>query len=316
MMKVHKNPEALLCFRNAVIKVGTFDGVHRGHQQLIHRIKELAKNIDGESVLITFDPHPRTIVYPGDSSLYLLSTLQEKIDLLNHYEVDHLVVVPFTKEFSRLSAKKYVDQFLISKFHPAMIVIGYNHQFGHHRDGNIELLRKLSDKYDFTVEEIPKQLIDDIEVSSSRIRLALLEGDVKTASHLLGHHYFIEGKVVKGDQLGRKLGYPTANIQVPDRFKLIPGDGVYAVTAILGQQQFKGAASIGFRPTVNGNHRTIEAFLFDFNRDIYDQLLRVTFVAWIREEQKFKSMEKLVEEMARDVERAKVELNDVENQEF
>jgi riboflavin kinase/FMN adenylyltransferase len=280
-------------------------------QQLIHRIKKLARAINGESVLVTFEPHPRTIVYPEDTSLYLLSTLQEKIDLLNQYKVDHLIVVPFTKEFSRLSAREYVDQFLVNRFHPAVIVIGYNHQFGHHRDGNIELLKKLSDTYHFTIEEIPKQLIEDIEVSSSRIRLALLEGDVKTASHLLGHHYFMEGIVVRGKQLGRKLGFPTANVQVPDKYKLIPGDGVYAVKAALGQHHFKGAASIGFRPTVNGNHRTIEAYLFDFNKDIYDQLLKITFIEWIREERKFESVEKMVEEMKRDVERAKVKLNNI-----
>ncbi|MBA2407327.1 MAG: bifunctional riboflavin kinase/FAD synthetase [Chitinophagales bacterium] len=308
-MQVHRSPDALPKFTNAVITVGTFDGVHRGHQQLIHRIKKLARAINGESVLVTFEPHPRTIVYPEDTSLYLLSTLQEKIDLLNQYKVDHLVVVPFTKEFSRLSAREYVDQFLVNRFHPAVIVIGYNHQFGHHRDGNIELLKKLSDTYHFTIEEIPKQLIEDIEVSSSRIRLALLEGDVKTASHLLGHHYFMEGIVVRGKQLGRKLGFPTANVQVPDKYKLIPGDGVYAVKAALGQHHFKGAASIGFRPTVNGNHRTIEAYLFDFNKDIYDQLLKITFIEWIREERKFESVEKMVEEMKRDVERAKVKLN-------
>lgn len=304
-MQVHRDIDSLPSFKNAVITVGTFDGVHLGHQQLIHRINKIANEIEGKSVLITFDPHPRTVVHPEDRSLYLLSTLEEKIALLNQYGVDHLVIVPFTRQFSMLSARDYIDYFLVGKFHPAIIVIGYNHQFGHHRDGNIELLRKLATSSNFGVEEITKQLVEDIEVSSTRIRIALQEGDVKTASHLLGHYYSLEGKVVMGNQLGRKLGFPTANILVEDPFKLIPADGVYAIRAYLNGESFEGALSIGFRPTVNGSTRTVEAFLFDFDKDIYDSFLKVDFIEWIREEEKFANIDLLVEAMKKDVAQAK-----------
>ena len=304
-MQVHRNTNSLPSFKNAVITVGTFDGVHRGHQHLIHRIKKLAAEIAGESVLITFDPHPRTVVFPEDHSVRILSTLDEKIELLNQLEVDHLVVAPFTREFSLLTARDYVDHFLAGKFHPAIIVIGYNHQFGHHRDGNIELLRKLSADYGFRVEEITKQLVDDIEVSSTRIRIALQEGDVKTAAHLLGHPYSLQGSVVKGNQLGRKFGYPTANIAVADPLKLIPADGVYVVRAPFNNQVLDGVASIGFRPTVNGRHRTIEAYLFDFDGDLYDQQLKINFIEWLRPELKFETIDLMIAEIDKDVVRAK-----------
>jgi riboflavin kinase/FMN adenylyltransferase len=300
-MHVHKNIDQLPGFKKAVITTGTFDGVHRGHQELISRINGLALETGGESVLVTFDPHPRMVVYPADHSLRILSTLEEKIELLEKLKIDHLVIVPFTKEFSLLSARDYTDHFLVGKFKPAVIVIGYNHQFGHHRDGNIELLRKLAPVHRFRVEQISKQLIDDIEVSSTRIRIALQEGDVKTASHLLGHHYSLRGTVEKGNQLGRKLGFPTANISISDPFKLIPADGIYAVKAIAGGQNLQGALSIGFRPTVNGTHRTVEVFLLDFNQDIYNEPIQVEFVEWIREEKKYETLDLLINEMHHDV---------------
>lgn len=299
-MKVHQNPDSLPSFRKAVITVGTFDGVHRGHQVLIEKIRQLAHEIAGESVLITFDPHPRAVVFPNDDSLRLLSTTEEKIRLLEKLGVDHLVIVPFTKEFSLLSATAYVEEFLVKKFHPATIVIGYNHQFGHHRDGNIELLRKLADQNSFRVEEIHKQIVDDIEVSSTRIRIALQEGDVKTTSHLLGYFYSLSGTVTKGNQLGRKLGFPTANIVPDDKYKLIPSDGVYAIRIILGNEKRNGAMNIGMRPTVNGTFRTIEAYIFDFNRDIYGHEITVEFIEWIREERKFETLDLMIEEIRRD----------------
>lgn len=300
-MQVHKNLSELPSLKKAVITVGTFDGVHLGHQHLIQRIKKLAAEISGESVLITFDPHPRTIVFPDDHSLRILSTLDEKIELLHEYHVDHLVVAPFTPDFSQMTARNYVDHFLAGLFHPAIIAIGYNHQFGHHRDGNIELLRKLSREYGYRVEEITKQIVDDIEVSSTRIRIALQEGDVKTAAHLLGHRYSLQGLVVKGNQLGRKFGYPTANISINDPFKLIPADGVYAIRASLNNGWIDGVASIGFRPTVNGRHRTVEAFLFDFERNLYDQQLKIEFVEWIRPEVKFETVDLMIAEIEKDV---------------
>jgi riboflavin kinase/FMN adenylyltransferase len=299
-MKVHRNLDSLPPFRNAVITIGTFDGVHRGHQALIEKIKVLAEEVKGESVLITFDPHPRAVVFPNDGSLRLLSTTEEKIKVLEKPGIDHLVIVPFTKEFSMLSATEYVEEFLVKKFHPAVIVIGYNHQFGHHRDGNIELLRKLAVQNNFREEEISKQMVDDIEVSSTRIRIALQEGDVKTASHLLGYDYSLTGKVVKGNQLGRKLGYPTANIALADRHKLVPSDGVYAIKVIIEKERHDGVMSIGMRPTVNGTHHTIEAHVFDFGRDLYDKEITVEFIEWIREERKFETVDLMVEEIRRD----------------
>jgi riboflavin kinase/FMN adenylyltransferase len=304
-MQVHTDISSLPSFKNAVITVGTFDGVHKGHQHLIHRIKALASAIDGESVLITFDPHPRAIVFPDDQSLRILSIPEEKIELLHQLSVDHLVVAPFTKAFSQLPACDYVERFLVGYFNPAIIAIGYNHQFGHHRDGNIELLRKLSSTYHFKVEEITKQLVDDIEVSSTRIRIALQEGDVKTARHLLGHYYSLQGPVVQGNQLGRKLGYPTANIAVEDSFKLIPADGVYVIQARLKQEVLHGVASIGFRPTVNGTNRTVEAFLFDYDTTLYGEILKIEFMEWLRPEVKFETVDLMIAAIDNDVAQAR-----------
>jgi len=305
-MKVHRDILSLIPFTKAVVTIGTFDGVHAGHRKLIERIKELAHQEGGESVLITFEPHPRSVIYP-DESLKLLTTLEEKTELLKSFDIDHLVVAPFTKEFSLLSAREYAEHFLFTKFHPAVVVMGYNHQFGHHRDGNIELLRKLSSQYHFRVEEIEKQLVDEIEVSSTRIRIALQEGDVETANHLLGHNYSLEGNVIKGDQLGRKLGYPTANILVEDKFKLIPADGIYAIKAHIaeGSSPVNGVMSIGMRPTVSGKHRTIEAHLFNFDQDIYQKKIKVDFIQWIRDETKFKTLELLTAQMKSDEAKAR-----------
>ncbi len=303
-MKVHYNNNSLPVFKNAVITIGTFDGVHHGHQKLIEKIIQLAKQVKGESVLITFEPHPRIVVFPDDHSLKILSTIEEKILLLENLEVDHLVVIPFNKQFSQLTAKEYVVDFLVGKFNPATIVIGYNHQFGHHRDGNVELLKKLSDQFNFNVEELNKQMIDDIEVSSTRIRIAIQEGDVKTANQLLGHIYSLTGVVVKGNQLGRKLGYPTANVKIEDDYKLIPADGVYAIRCIFEMEERavtkNAVCSIGYRPTVNGTHRTVEAFIFDFDGNIYNQKLTIEFVERIREEEQFETLDLMVEEIRRD----------------
>lgn len=305
-MKVYKDISALPAFRQAVITVGTFDGVHQGHQHLIQHIRKRAAEINGESILITFDQHPRAVVYPEDPTLRILSTPEEKIELLQALKVDHLVIVPFTREFSKLSARDYVDQFLAGKFHPAIIAIGYNHQFGHHRDGNIELLRKLAAVYNFGVEEISKQMVDEIEVSSTRIRIALTEGDVRTGAHLLGHPYSLQGIVVKGNQLGRKFGYPTANIAVADPYKLIPADGVYAIRAQVKDQLLDGVASIGFRPTVNGRHRTVEAFLFDYDGDLYNTTLKIYFVEWLRSEVKFETVDLMITAIEKDVQNSKL----------
>lgn len=299
-MRVFKNIDSLPAFRNAVITVGTFDGVHKGHQQLISRIHSLAEAAKGESILITFDPHPRTIVYPQEHNLRLLSTLDEKISLLEKEDIDNLVVIPFTKEFSTRSARDYVENFLVGKFHPSIIVIGYNHSFGHHRDGNIELLKKLSSEFNFKVEEISKQIVDEIAVSSSRIRIALEEKDCELACNLLGRYYSIRGVVIDGDKIGRTLGYPTANISVGSLCKLIPADGIYAVYVTVKGKRYKGMLSIGYRPTIGGIKKMTEVNIFDFNEIIYGQTIEIAFVKWLRSEEKFNSLDELKVQLGED----------------
>ena len=301
-MKVYRSINSLPLFKNPVLTIGTFDGVHEGHRHLIQKIKSLARETNGECVLITFDPHPRLIIHPEDKSLRILTTLNEKISLLETEGVDHLVVVPFTKEFSLLSAKDYLQNFLIENFHPCIIVTGYNHSFGHHRDGNIEMLRKFENEFHYKVEELNKQLVDDITVSSTRIRIALNEGDIELATHLLGHSYSIAGTVVHGQQLGNKIGFPTANIAVKDSLKLTPADGVYAVYVNYKTAKLKGMMNIGYRPTVDGMHHKLEVHLLDFNKDLYNEELKIHFVKRLREEKKFSSIDELKEQLKLDKE--------------
>ncbi|GDX51026.1 riboflavin biosynthesis protein [Bacteroidota bacterium] len=301
-MKVYHSINNLPLFKNPVITIGTFDGVHEGHRNLIQKIKSLSNEKQGESVLITFDPHPRLVVYPDDKSLRILTTLNEKISLLKKEGVDHLIVVPFTKEFSLLSAKDYLQNFLIEKLHPSIIVTGYNHSFGHHRDGNIEMLRRFENEFHYKVEELNKQLVDDIAVSSTRVRIALNEGDIELATDLLGHSYSISGIVVHGQHLGNKIGFPTANISINNSLKLIPADGVYAVRVNYKNEKLKGMMNIGNRPTVDGLHHKLEVHLLDFNKDLYNEELEIHFVKQLREEKKFSSVDELKEQLKLDKE--------------
>lgn len=299
-MPVHQNLNNLPAFNKAVITVGTFDGVHRGHKILIQQIKKEAEKCQGESVLITFEPHPRSVLRPEDSSLRLLTTTEEKTALIEKEGVKHIVIAPFTKDFSSLSALEYIDQFLVKRFHPCKIVIGYNHQFGHHRDGNIELLSKYATHYGYEVLELHKQLVNDIEVSSTRIRIALQEGDMNTANELLGRPYSFKGTVVKGDQRGRTIGFPTANLQINHPQKLIPARGVYAVHIIWRNTSYRGMMNIGIRPTVDGTRETIEVHIFDFDNEIYGESLEVQIMGRIRNEMKFASLEDLKNQLHRD----------------
>jgi riboflavin kinase/FMN adenylyltransferase len=292
-MLVHNDTTHLPIFNKPIVTTGTFDGVHRGHVQLIETLTRHAQDTGGESVLITFDPHPRQVLNPEEDSLRLLTTREEKIRLLEKLGIDHVVFVAFNKAFAALSAHDYLKNFLVDKFHPAAIALGYNHNFGHHRDGNIELLKKYQDQFGYTVIEISKQIVDDINVSSTRIRLALNEGDLSTANHLLGRPYSFSGTVVTGRQLGRTLGFPTANLDIVDTQKLIPAFGVYAVKAWIGEEMNNGVMNIGNRPTVDGKNRTIEVHLFDFDRDIYNQTITVELWHYLRPEQKFEGLEAL-----------------------
>lgn len=299
-MKVYRSTNSLPVFKNPVVTIGTFDGVHEGHRQLIKKIKNIASEIKGESVLITFDPHPRFVIHPEEKSLRILSTLEEKIALLNAEGVDHLVIIPFTKEFSMYSARDYIREFLVAKFHPAVIVTGYNHSFGHHRDGNIEMLKKYAEEFNYRVEELSKQIVDEIAVSSTRVRIALSEGDFETARHLLGHDYTLKGTVVRGQQLGNKIGFPTANIEPNSDFKLIPADGVYAVRVSWNENLYTGMMNIGFRPTVDGLHHKLEVHLFNFGADIYSQQIEIQFVKRLRDEKKFSSLDELKIQLGKD----------------
>ena len=303
-MKIHNNLEQLPIFKNAVVTIGTFDGVHTGHKKILHQLKAETDAINGESVVVTFHPHPRNIV--GDTSgVLLLTTLEEKIELLVDEGIHHLVVVPFDENFSNQLADEYIANFLYKKLQPHTLIIGYDHQFGKGRKGNYELLEEYGRRLGFFVKEIPKQVLEQSAVSSTRARKALLHQDIETAKELLGYPYFFEGIIIRGDQIGRTIGYPTANIQINHEDKLVPGDGVYAVKVQIKNkkylhQTFGGMMYIGSRPVVNGKRRVIEVNIFDFDDDIYDETMRVEVIAYIRGDMPLNGLEALKNQLAID----------------
>ncbi|MFL5766044.1 MAG: bifunctional riboflavin kinase/FAD synthetase [Bacteroidia bacterium] len=299
-MKVYTNIEDFRDVKHPVVTTGTFDGVHLGHQKIISRLKEAAKEEKGETVLLTFYPHPRMVLFPDDNELRLLNTQEEKIRLLEHYGVDHLIIYPFTREFSRLTSVEFVRNVLVNSIHTKRLVIGYNHHFGRNREGSFEHLREFGPLYGFDVEEIPAKDIDHIEISSTKIRKALQDGDVETAYAFLGHHYSVCGQVVGGRKLGRTIGYPTANISVGDRYKLIPKDGVYAVKVEHKGKMYGGMLNIGNNPTIEGKGRSIEVNIFDFNMDIYGDDATIFFIKRLRDEVKFNGMDELKAALAKD----------------
>lgn len=305
-MQVHKDITQLPPFQNAVMTIGTFDGVHTGHQQIIAQLKAEATRINGETVILTFHPHPRIVVTHSTSAVQLLTTLDEKIALLEEGGIDHLVVVPFNEAFANLSANDYIHDFLFTRFHPHTVIIGYDHRFGKNRQGDFQLLETKGAELGFAVKEIPGQVLNEVAISSTRIREALLHNDIPTANHCLGYDYFFEGLVTEGNKLGRTIGYPTANLRIDNEQKLVPGNGVYAVTALLAGQPavLYGMMNIGVRPTVNGVNRTIEVNLFDFAADIYGQTLKVTVHHYLRGEQKFNGLDALKAQLAQDKENA------------
>lgn len=301
-MKVYTNIEDFKNVNNPVVTTGTFDGVHLGHQKIISRLKDIAKGNNGETVLLTFYPHPRMVLFPEDNELKLLNTQEEKIELLEKYGVDHLIIYPFTKEFSRLTSLEFVRNILVNRIKTKRLVIGYNHHFGRNREGTFEHLKEYGPLYGFEVEEIPAKDVDHIEISSTKIRKALQTGDVKTASMFLGHCYTLCGKVVEGLKLGRKIGYPTANIVIEDKYKLIPADGIYAVKIKHDSEMYSGMLSVGNNPTVMGKGRSIEVNIFDFDKDIYGDEVTIYFVERLRDEVKFKGLDELKEQLAKDKE--------------
>ena len=316
-MQVHRSINNLPHFKNSVVTIGTFDGVHLGHQQIIKQLKEEAEKINGETIIITFHPHPRSVVYTG-KPVHLLNTLDEKISLLTAFGIDHLIVVPFDKNFSEQTPEEYIVNFLFEKCRPHTLIIGYDHRFGKNRAGDYHLLEHFGKQLGFAVKEIPEQLINDIIVSSTRIREALLAGEIETANSYLGYNYFFEGMVVDGNKLGRTLGYPTANIIIHDGDKLVPANGIYVAEAEIEEKSMvngqwsteetaasgpqlaaqslkllQGMMSIGIRPTVNGKDRTIEMNIFDFEEDIYGRIMKVFVCAYLRKEEKFNSLDEL-----------------------
>ncbi len=295
----------------AVVTSGTFDGVHVGHQKILRRLLEVAQHSGGPAVVITYWPHPRLVLapplaHPEPLDLQLLNTLDERTQKLADFGVDYLLIVPFTREFAAWTSEEYIQHILLRTVGTGKLVIGYDHRFGKNREGGFEYLSQHADRYGLTVEEIPREDVDAVGVSSTRIRRALLAGDVATANRYLGYPYPLTGQVVRGRQLGRTIGWPTANIHTEDSLKLVPARGVYAVLATTAAGTHHPAMlNIGVRPTVGGNlAQTVEAHLFDFDGDLYDQNLTVQFVARLRDEQKFDGLEALKAQLARDAEDA------------
>lgn len=310
-MKIYHGTDTFQPIPYAVVTSGTFDGVHLGHQKIISRLTEIADRGDakgqkGETVVLTFWPHPRTVVSNDSQGLKLLSTLEEKTELLEAAGVDHLVVIPFTRSFSELSSAEFIQQILVDQIGTKKLVIGYDHHFGRNREGSFDYLQQHAHEYGFEIEEIPRQDVEHVGVSSSKIRKALLEGDLETSTKFLGRPYSLSGTIVKGQQLGRTIGFPTANIQVDDPSKLVPSNGIYATEVIYKGKTLGGAMSIGTRPTVGGTHRTLEVFIFDFNQEIYGERLTVRFIEYLRPELKYEGLAALVDQMHLDVEQARI----------
>jgi len=299
-MKIYHNIDEFVPLKNAVVTIGTFDGVHVGHRKIISRVKELAANTGGETVLLTFFPHPRMILHPEDDSIKLINTIPEKAELLEELGVEHLIITPFSRDFSNQSAEEYIREVLVNRIGTKTIVIGYDHRFGKDRQGGLEDLLRLGPVYGFEVVEIPEQDIHDVAVSSTRIRNAMLEDNIEEANEFLGYPFFVTGTVVRGDQIGRQIGYPTANIVVSESYKLVPAGGIFAVRVQVGSVLHDGMGYIGTRPTINGLTRNIEVNIFDFDQDIYNQRIRVEFVNYIRGDMKFDSLEDLKGQIALD----------------
>jgi riboflavin kinase/FMN adenylyltransferase len=329
-MKVYYSIDTIPAFQKAVVTIGTFDGVHTGHKSILEQLKREAALIGGETVIITFHPHPRKVIVTGQPGIQLINTIDEKIELLHKNGIDHLVVVPFTDTFAQQSPEAYIEQFLVEKFHPHTVIIGYDHRFGKDRKGDFKLLEEYSARLGFNLIEIPAHLINDNTVSSTRIREAVLQGNIERSNTLLGYDFFFEGTVVDGNKLGRTLGYPTANLHIENEEKLIPGNGIYAVQVSIGNRsrseagatgnkqpdphsphhgghaltiddsRLQGMMSIGIRPTIGGTDRVIEVNIFDFEKDIYGESLTLYFHKFIRGDAKFENLEQLKDRLALD----------------
>ena len=286
----------------AVVTSGTYDGVHKGHQKILQRMIEVAKSEGGETVLISFWPHPRMVLNNDPGFLKLINTMEEKQELLRKIGINHLILIPFTLEFAETSSTDFIKNILVDAIGTRKLIIGYNHRFGKNREGNFNNLVRDSSKYGFEVEEIPKHEIDHLGISSTIIRKSLIEGDIQTAIKYLGHSFLINGLVIQGDKLGKTIGFPTANLQIEEAYKLIPGDGVYAVKVKVMGNEFNGMLNIGNRPTVDGLNHKIEVHILGFKDDIYNEIISISFVRKIRDEKKFESLDHLKIQLQKDKE--------------
>ena len=315
-MKIYRNLDEFKPLDYAIVTIGTFDGVHVGHQKILNKLTELAKDNTGETVLLTFFPHPRLIINPDDDTLRLINDIEEKAERLALAGIDHLIITPFTRDFSNQNPEEYISDVLVNKIGCKKIVIGYDHHFGKDRKGTIKDLIHFSEIFDYTVDQIAEQDIEDVAVSSTRVRESLIKGDIITANKYLGYPFELTGTVIKGDQIGREIGFPTANLHVHESHKLIPAYGIYAVeveifpktTEVVTGDYFepepervaKGMCYIGTRPTVDGMNRKIEVNLLDFNDDLYSKTIRVKFLEFIRHDQWFESLELMQEQIKKD----------------
>jgi len=299
-MKIYNDINEFQEISNAVVTIGLFDGVHLGHVKILDRLKKIAQNEQGETLAITFNPHPRLVLNKENAQIKLLNSLPEKIKLLEKDGLNHLLIIPFTEKFAELSPDEFIGRILIEKIHPSHVVVGYNHTFGKNAGGDFIDLRNFAIEKKFKVEEVAAQKLGKTSISSSKIRLLLEKGEIEEANAMLGYPYFISGKVVRGKQLGKRLGFPTANIEPEDRNKLIPARGVYACHVERQGKIYKGMANIGNRPTVNGSSLTIEANIFDFDDDIYNETINIHLIARIRDEKKFDNLDLLKKQLSED----------------
>ena len=299
-MKIYHGLEELISVKNPVVTVGTFDGVHIGHAKIFNSMKTLAGSCDGETMVVSFHPHPRLVLHPDSKNLKFINTQERKYDLIEKAGIDHLLIIPFTPEFAETNARTFIKDILYDQIGICQLVVGHDHQFGKDREGSYEELISLSEEFNFKLEQIPVQDIENIAISSTKIRNALKEGDIKKANTLLGYEYSITGTVVGGNKIGRKIGFPTANIELSDEYKLITAIGVYACRVSIGEKKYLGMGNIGYRPTINNSDLTIEVHVFDFDQEIYDETITIYFVDRIRNEVKFKDLEALRQQLVND----------------
>jgi riboflavin kinase/FMN adenylyltransferase len=292
-VKIYHSIEDFPSDVSTVVTIGTFDGVHKGHQTIIRRIHEIANKEGIESVVLTFDPHPRHVIYPDDQALRLIHTIDEKIEALSKTGLQNLVLHKFTKEFSRTKSINFIRDFLVTKLNMKYMVVGFDHHFGKNRQGTFDNLLELSDLYGFEVEKIKPQSLDNVTISSTKIRNAILDGECQRVNAYLSSNFSIVGNVIHGNKIGSKIGFPTANIQIENKWKILPKNGVYAVKVFFKNQEYLGMLNLGNRPSISEDSFVIEAHLFDFNENIYNEELKIDFIKRIRNEKQFSDLVKL-----------------------